>query len=74
MAGLIGKAKKLKREGHFGSEAFKEIHIEGLEETDISSESTYKASSGMIELDKGGGVGIRFPNVPTLVDYLHKAS
>ena len=75
MAGLIGKAKKLKREGHFGSDSFKEIHIEGLEEADISSRSSSKASGGgMIELDGGKGMVIRFPNVPTLVDYLKKAS
>ena len=74
MAGLIGKAKKLKREGHFGSESFKEIHIEGLEEADLGSGSTPNANNGMIELDKGKGMVIRFPNVPTLVDYLNKAS
>ena len=36
MASLIGKAKKLKREGHFGSEYFKEIVVEGFKEASNS--------------------------------------
>src|SRR5450631_4482396 len=30
MASVIGKAKKLRREGHFPAEEFKEIKVEGL--------------------------------------------
>ena len=29
MAKIIGKAKKLKREGHFGAESFKEVRVDG---------------------------------------------
>jgi hypothetical protein len=31
MAGLIGKAKRMKREGYFGGSEFKQIQIEGNE-------------------------------------------
>lgn len=72
MAKLIGKAKKLKREGHFGSESFKEIHVEGYQEIE-SSGSSY-LSSPMIELNQGHGLVIRFPEVGQLVEYLKKAN
>lgn len=72
MASLIGKAKKLKREGHFGSESFKEVEVEGFEEVEIGISKSGSTGS-MIELDPGKGLVIRFPNVPTLVDYLKKA-
>lgn len=72
MAKLIGKAKKLKREGHFGSGDFKEIHIDGLHEVEVSE--TQRSAGALIELDKGKGVVIRFPQVSQLVEFLKKAS
>ena len=71
MAKLIGKAKKLKREGHFGNANFKEIVIDGLQEVEVAARPS---SSGLlIELDRGAGVVIRFPYVEQLVDFLKKA-
>lgn len=72
MAKLIGKAKKLKREGHFGLGAFKEVQIEGLEEVEVSDRSS--KAGALIELDEGRGVIIRFPQVSQLLEYLKKAS
>ena len=72
MASLIGKAKKLKREGHFGAGNFKEIQIEGLQE--IAVADTARLSGDLIELDEGRGVLIRFPKVTQLIEYLNKVS
>lgn len=72
MAKLIGKAKKLKREGHFGSGDFKEIQIEGMQELEVQSSSISQGE--LIELDQGKGVLIRFPQVSQLVEFLKKAS
>jgi hypothetical protein len=72
MASLIGKAKKLKREGHFGPGNFKEIQIEGLQE--IAVADTPRLSGEFIELDEGRGVVIRFPQVTQLIEYLKKVS
>ena len=74
MAKLIGKAKKLKREGHFGSEAFKEVHVEGFDEVEFSVEGGQQTRERMIEVDGGKGLVIRFPSVPVLIDYLKQAS
>ena len=73
MAKLLGKAKKLKREGHFGSDSFKEIHVEGYQEVRSPEGGSY-LSSPMIELDGGHGRLIRFPEVSQLVEYLNQAS
>lgn len=69
MAKLIGKAKKLKREGHFGNDHFKEVHVEGFEE--IRSQEGGFAFS-MIELDQGKGSVIRFPEVSQLIEFIGK--
>jgi hypothetical protein len=76
MAKLIGKAKKLKREGHFGSQEFKEIHVEGYSEIVgiESGGSSVSPGSGLIELDQGRGSLIRFPQVGQLLEYLRSAS
>ena len=73
MAKLIGKAKKLKREGFAGpSEGFKEVHVEGYEE--VSAPNGVYLSSPMIELRQTNGQLIRFPQVGQLLEYLKKAS
>ena len=72
MAKLIGKAKKLKREGHFGSEYFKEVIVDGYQETE-SADGSY-LSTPMIELSQGRGNVIRFPQVGQLLEYLKNAS
>jgi hypothetical protein len=65
MAGFLGRAKKLKREGHFDGGEFKEIHVEG----------SSPASSGCgIEVVWEAGKVIRFSQVEQLVDFLKKVA
>jgi hypothetical protein len=72
MAGIVGKAKKLKREGHFGSGDFRELKIEGMQEVEIAARRVVPGE--LIELDRGQGVLIRFPRVEQLIEFLKKAS
>jgi hypothetical protein len=54
MAKLIGKANKLKREGYFGSESYKEVHVEGFDEFEFAIDTSSKKSGvGMIKVDRG---------------------
>jgi hypothetical protein len=69
MAGLIGKAKKLKRDGYFGNENFKELKIE-MPETSPGLEGPCTH----IELTWQQGKVIRFPAVTQLLEFLQKAS
>jgi hypothetical protein len=68
MASIIGKAKKLRREGHFPVEEFKEIKV--------SDGSSIAASSAGpcqgIEMAWEKGKLIRFSEVDQLIDFLKK--
>lgn len=68
MAKLIGKAKQLKREGHFGNEYFKEVKIAAEATGDLNF-----TGSPAIELVQEGKI-IRFPQVGQLIEFLQKAS
>jgi hypothetical protein len=71
---LIGKAKKLKREG-FPTGDFKEITIEGVTSSSSSPPSgPLVACAGTIELGLTDGRVIRFPQVDQLVEFLKKAA
>lgn len=68
---LVGHAKKLRREGHFPAEEFKEIKMDG------SGAATIAGSGGPctgIELGLTDGKVIRFPQVDQLVEFLKKAA
>jgi hypothetical protein len=65
---LIGKAKKLKREGHFPVEDFKEIRIE-----QIPPDGDYLGGVCKIELTWDGKQVIRFGMVDQLIDFLKKS-
>ena len=67
MAGLIGKAKRLKREGFFGNEDFAELSVE-------VSPNTALQGNALIELDCKNGKIIRFPRVDQLLEYLKKTA
>lgn len=71
MAGLIGRAKKLKREGRFPEESFKEVKVE-------ESPSNLTSLSGGpclgIEILWDNGKLIRFPHVDNLIDFLKKVA
>lgn len=68
MAGFIGRAKKLKREGFFPEEAFKEIKI-----SDSHSAVPMSPCQG-IELVWDNSKLIRFPQVEYLIEFLKKVS
>ena len=67
MASIMGKAKKLRREGHFPAADFKEIKVE-------SSEAAGSGPCEGIELCWSEGKIIRFPQVDQLVEFLKKAA
>ena len=66
MASLLGKAKRLKREGHFPVEEFKEIKVE--------SSGVIPGSPCGIEVCWDSGKIIRFSQVEQLVDFLKKVA
>lgn len=68
MASVIGKAKKLKRDGHFPAEDFKEIKL-----ADSSSVGSSYGPCG-IEISWDNGKLIRFSEVSQLVDFLKKVA
>ena len=70
MGSMIGKAKKLRREGHFPAEEFKEVKIADGGTAAVSNLSGCNA----IELDWENGRIIRFGQVEQLIDFLKKAA
>lgn len=71
MASLIGRAKKLKREGHFPEDAFKEIK---LQESPSSLTSLASGPCQGVEILWDNGKLIRFQQVEQLVDFLKKVA
>ena len=67
MAGIIGNAKKLKRDGHFPIQEFKEIKVAGAEAV------THGPCAGL-EIIWDNGKLIRFQQVDQLVDFLKKVA
>ena len=69
MGAMIGKAKKLRREGHFPAVEFKEVKV---------SESVVTggglAGCNVIEVNWENGRVIRFGLVEQLIDFLKKAA
>lgn len=71
MAGIIGKAKKLKREGHFPAQDFKEIKIS---ESPSNLGSLVGGPCQGVEILWDNGKLIRFQLVEQLVDFLKKVA
>jgi hypothetical protein len=72
ISSIIGKAKKLRREGHFPAEEFKEIKVEGA---GVGSSATLSPGPCVgIELGLTDGRFIRFPSVDPLLEFLKKAA
>lgn len=70
MASVIGKAKKLKREGHFGEGDFKQIKVaQSPVESGVGG-----GPCGVAEIVWNGGKVIRFAQLDTLLDFLKKAA
>ena len=75
MAGLIGRAKKLKREGVFPESAFKEIKVSGLDSgADPAVGAAVMGPSRGIELVWDNSRLIRFTQLEDLLEFLKKAS
>ena len=72
MASLIGRAKKLKREGVFDGLEFTEVEVENAETRTISSQD-FKTTCG-IELIWENDKIIRFSNSDLLLEFLRKAA
>ncbi len=68
LAKIIGKAKRLKREGHFPIEEFKEIKIEA-----VPPQGDYAGGLCRIELNWDGKQVIRFGLVDQLIEFLKKS-
>lgn len=71
MASLIGRAKKLKREGFFPAEVFKEIKVEDSP-TNLNSLQAGPCSG--VEILWDNGKLIRFQQVDQLIDFLKKVA
>lgn len=71
MAGIIGKAKRLKREGHFGTSEFRQVKL------DLPPESGVSLNGGpcaAVEIVWTNGQVIRFSGVDYLLDFLKKSA
>jgi len=66
---LLGKAKKLKREGRFGEGEFKQLTVEA---SNISAEAGGPCAA--VEIVWTNGQVIRFSGVDYLVDFLKKSA
>jgi hypothetical protein len=66
LAAIIGKAKRMRREGHFPAEEFKEIKV-------AESVSNFSSFSG-VEIVWDSGKLIRFQQVDQLIDFLKKVA
>ncbi len=71
MASLIGRAKKLKREGRFPEESFKEIK---LQESPSTLTSLTSGPCQGVEILWDNGKLIRFQHVDNLIDFLKKVA
>jgi hypothetical protein len=72
LAAIIGKAKRMRREGHFPAEEFKEIQV-SESPTVMTSLMSGPCSNG-VEILWDGGKLIRFSQVEQLIDFLKKVS
>lgn len=70
MGSMIGKAKRLRRAGHFAAEEFKEIKIADASAAQVGS----LTGCNVIEVSWENGRLIRFGQVEQLIDFLKKAA
>lgn len=72
MGPLIGRAKRLKREGHFGDGDFKQLNISSEVSSTLDFSTTPTCSAAEIVLPDGKL--IRFSRIDYLLDYLKKSA
>ena len=71
MASVIGKAKKLKREGHFGDGEFRQVGVSLPADPLVSVTG---GPSAAVEIVWTNGQVIRFSGVDYLMDFLKKSA
>lgn len=67
LAAIIGKAKRMRREGHFPAEEFKEIKV-------ADAVATGAVPCSVVEIIWENGKLIRFQQVEQLIDFLKKVA
>lgn len=72
-AGILGKAKRLQREGAFGAMDFNEVKVGDLL-PGLVGPTANGGPCTAIELNWEGGKVIRFPQVEQLLDFLKKSA
>ena len=72
-AGILGKAKRLQRDGVFGAMEFNEVKVGELLPGFVGSTGMGGPCTA-IELNWDGGKVIRFPQVEQLLDFLKKSA
>ena len=70
MASIIGKAKKMRREGYFGDADFKQVKVEASTTVGIDPTSPCQG----VEIVWTNGRVLRFFQVDLLIDFLKKAA
>jgi hypothetical protein len=71
LAAIIGKAKRMRREGHFPAEEFKEIKVQ---DSPASLMSLAAGPCSGVEILWDNGKLIRFQQVEQLIDFLKKVA
>lgn len=76
MASIIGRAKKLRREGHFPVQDFKEVTVSGSGHSsgEGMGSGLGLANCNVVELTWSDGRVIRFGQVDSLIDFLKKVA
>jgi hypothetical protein len=73
-AAILGKAKRLQREGAFGAAEFSEVKVGELLPDLAGTGAGTGGPCTAIELNWEGGKVIRFPHVEQLLDFLKKSA
>jgi hypothetical protein len=73
-AGVLGKAKRLQRDGAFGAAEFSEVKVGELLPDLAGTGASTGGPCTAIELNWEGGKVIRFPHVEQLLDFLKKSA
>ena len=76
MAGVIGRAKRYKREGRFGSSEFKEVSIGGMtaESTQTGNQSMTTNPCNVIEFVWADGRMARFGDLDRFLEFIRRSA
>ncbi len=73
LASTMGRAKRYKREGRFGSSEFKEIAIKG-QDLDGNGVADSSSCTNMIEMVLPDGRKVRFPKLENLLEFMKRTA